>query len=476
MNSKHLLLLFVFSLVIYFVGNENLIVTDPTESNYAETAREMLAAGDFLSPRIYGHYWFDKPIMYYLELLISFKLFGMNNFAVRFFPALMASATLFLTYAFGAYYLGAKRALVAALFLGTTVAYYYIGHAAITDTTMVFFAAAAIMSFYRRYTGGSLFWQYLAFFSLAMAVLTKGPIGICLPGLIILLFLAVRRELKFLRSYHIALGFLLTLAIAGLWYVPMLLVHGWDFVDTFFGVHNLLRATVAEHPRFDVWYYYFIIFIVGFLPWSLLLIVRYLRTALGERKLFLKFPREPLTQLLVIWAATVFIVFTLIATKYVTYTFPYMLPLSLLFSKYFKLDNAFKISVSLITTAFLATTLFIAPRYTYEFSGLPLRDALYKANLLDNTALYTYHTNAPVSLMYYTGKKITRAEQPEDIKKLTPDGVSWTALNIMPLVDINKLNPNENSVIIAPKNEQNLPGNLKKVSESGEFAIFIKHK
>lgn len=128
-----------------------------------------------------------------------------------------------------------------------------------------------------------------------MAVLTKGPIGICLPGLIILLFLAVRRELKFLQSFHIALGFLLTLAIAGLWYVPMLLVHGWDFVDTFFGVHNLLRATVAEHPRFDVWYYYFIIFIVGFLPWSLLLIVRYLRTALGERKLFLKFPREPLT-------------------------------------------------------------------------------------------------------------------------------------------------------------------------------------
>lgn len=164
MNQKHLLLLFVFSLVIYFVGNENLIVTDPTESNYAETAREMLAAGDFLSPRIYGHYWFDKPIMYYLELIISFKLFGMNNFAVRFFPALMASATLFLTYAFGAYYLGAKRALVAALFLGTTVAYYYIGHAAITDTTMVFFAATAIMSFYRRYTGGSLFWQYLAFF------------------------------------------------------------------------------------------------------------------------------------------------------------------------------------------------------------------------------------------------------------------------------------------------------------------------
>lgn len=476
MNKKHLLVLTAFSILIYFVGNENLIVTDPTESNYAETAREMLAAGDFVSPRIYGHYWFDKPIMYYLELIISFKLFGMNNFAVRFFPALMASATLFLTYAFGARYLGAKRALVAALILGTTVAYYYIGHAAITDTTMVFFAAAAIMSFYRRYTGGSLIYQYFAFFSLAMAALTKGPIGICLPGLIILLFLAVRRELKFLLSFHILLGFLLTFAVASLWYVPMFLIHGWYFIDTFFGVHNLLRATVAEHPRFDVWYYYFIIFIVGFLPWSLLLIVRYLKNALGERKLFLSLPREPLTQLLVIWAATVFIVFTLIATKYVTYTFPYMLPLSLLFSKYFKLDNAFKISVSLIAAAFLVTTLFIAPRYTYEFSGLTLRDTLYKAQLLDNTCLYTYHTNAPVSFMYYTGKKIARAEKPEDIKKLTPDGVSWTALNIMPLVDINELNPDENSVIIAPKNEQNLCSDFEKVSENGEFAIFVRRK
>lgn len=71
-------------ILMVFAGNHLLAITDPVESNYALTAKEMLAAGDFISPRIYGNFWYDKPIFFYWELLAGFQLFGVNEFAARF--------------------------------------------------------------------------------------------------------------------------------------------------------------------------------------------------------------------------------------------------------------------------------------------------------------------------------------------------------------------------------------------------------
>ena len=78
-------------LLLYVLGNNFLVITDPVEGNYAETAREMLAAGDYFSPQIYGNYWYDKPIMFYLELIAAFKLFGLSDFSARFFPGRLLS-------------------------------------------------------------------------------------------------------------------------------------------------------------------------------------------------------------------------------------------------------------------------------------------------------------------------------------------------------------------------------------------------
>ena len=96
-----------------------------------------------------------------------------------------------------------------------------------------------------------------------LGVLTKGPIGFLLPGLIILLFLIWQRDLKALLRWHMLGGFVLMMVLCAAWYLPMYLMHGQDFIDTFFGVHNGLRATVPEHPRDDVWYYYLLIFLAG---------------------------------------------------------------------------------------------------------------------------------------------------------------------------------------------------------------------
>lgn len=85
MRRRDVFSLAVAGLLLYMLGNWALPITDPVESNYTETAKEMIAAGDYVSPRIFGNYWYDKPILFYLELIGAFQLFGMTDFAARFF-------------------------------------------------------------------------------------------------------------------------------------------------------------------------------------------------------------------------------------------------------------------------------------------------------------------------------------------------------------------------------------------------------
>lgn len=88
-SHPYLFLAAVFAL-LFLAGNELAAVTDTAESNYALTAREMVLSGDWMSPRIYGHYWYDKPIFFYWELALSFAAFGFNEFAARAFRRLFS--------------------------------------------------------------------------------------------------------------------------------------------------------------------------------------------------------------------------------------------------------------------------------------------------------------------------------------------------------------------------------------------------
>ena len=94
MPRKYWLLLFAAAAALLFAGNGSLLITDSVESNYALTAKEMVLSGDWLSPQIYGHYWYDKPIFFYWLTALAYKMFGFTEFASRFFPALFGLAGL----------------------------------------------------------------------------------------------------------------------------------------------------------------------------------------------------------------------------------------------------------------------------------------------------------------------------------------------------------------------------------------------
>lgn len=310
---------------MFFLGNQLLQITDPVESNYVLTAKEMLETEDYFSPRIYGNYWYDKPIFFYWELIAAFKLFGVNEFAARFFPALVASAGVFLTYFFAGHLYGSRVGLLSAIILGSSLEYWYLGHAIITDMTLFVAVSLSLILFYMGYSKQKTMYYYGAYAAAALGVLTKGPIGFCLPGLIIFIFLCWKRDLRHLGKMKLCSGMLLFLTLISLWYYPMYQKHGDDFINTFFGVHNILRASVSEHPEANVWYYYLAVFFAGFFPWVLVAFPASLKKLWQQRT----FKFDEKQQFLLIWAITVPVLFQCFATKYLTYTLPQMMPVAI---------------------------------------------------------------------------------------------------------------------------------------------------
>lgn len=439
----NIICLLVVSLIMFFLGAHLIPITDPTESVYTLTAKEMLAAGDWLSPRIYGDYWYDKPIMFYLELLISYKIFGVGEGASRLFPAIFATLGLMLTYFFGAKVYNRRIGFAAALMLATTLEYWYLAHAVITDMTLMVMFALTLISFFLAYRAGKPQFYVVSFAAAGVSVLTKGPIGFFLPGLIILIFLLWQGDLRHLKKLFRPKNLLVLIGIVALWYLPMTLIHGREFLENFLGVHNFLRATVSEYPKTDVWYYYALICAVGFLPWSLVLIPAAVMKFFRRAELFIEEGRLPILEMhekfLIVWALTVVIFFQLCATKYVTYILPAMIPAAIFVARYFA--NRWKI--------FLRTTvaaLIMFPLMLY-FVALPLaednssrREAQLILPLIDaETCVVSHGKEYSGSLVFYTGAKIFRLETAENFAKVRPQKLTWTSKNVMPFMTFDEL-------------------------------------
>ncbi|WP_425060735.1 Undecaprenyl phosphate-alpha-4-amino-4-deoxy-L-arabinose arabinosyl transferase [Sporomusa carbonis] len=325
MQGIRLTLIFLVALMCYVTFNGSIAVTDPVESNYALTAKEMLESGDWLSPRIYGQYWFDKPVMIYWLIALSYKLFGINEFAARFPAGVFSAASVTLLYWFAGKVYNRQTAWLAALVLATSLEFWVLARMIITDAVLLFFNSAAMALFFLGLSEGGTVWYWAAYAAAGMAVLTKGPVGIVLPGLTVFVYIVLTRQWRLFCRLRIFSGLAVFLLVAGPWYALMYFAHGRDFIDTFLGLHNYLRATVSEHPKDNVFYYYLVLFPVSLLPWTGLLF-KFLKDIRQELS-------SPLAAYLVVWPGVMLLFYTLMATKYPTYVFPASFPAALLMGK-----------------------------------------------------------------------------------------------------------------------------------------------
>ena len=330
MINNHMLrigALILLTVLSYGFYNAYLPITDPVESNYVLSAITMLKHNSWISPMIYDQVWYDKPPLTYWALMISYKLFGISDFTSRIPNTLIAGGSVALMYHL-VYRIkeSSHIAVTSAILLFSALQFWYISHAVITDGFLFFFSLAIFGYSYLAFTKNDKHSMVKAYGAAALAVVTKGPVGIVLPGLILLLFIAARWfTQKDKADYSLAkditllfnpLGILLFIALASPWYIAMYSIHGQEFISGFLGLHNMERALVSEHPKFNVWYYYLIIVPLSLLPWTPAIIYR-LKSINWK---------DNFNLLGIIWAIVIILFYSFVATKYITYTFPAIIP------------------------------------------------------------------------------------------------------------------------------------------------------
>ena len=420
--------------ILYFWGNGSLSVTAPVEVNYAQTAKEMLSAGDWLSPQIYGNYWYDKPIFFYWELLAAFSAFGVTDFAARFFPALFAAAGLLLTYGFARRLYDERTASWSAIILGTGVLYAFLAKLILTDMSLFVFFGGTLAAFFLGYYERQQKFFYIAYACAGLGVLTKGPVGFLLPGLVILVFLLAARDLSALRRICLPTGLLVFAAVCAPWYIYMYLVHGADFINTFLGIHNVLRATVSEHAKWNVWYFYIGIYFIGMFPWSFALpLALYrawrIRPSIDTRALFL-----------LVWAVVVPVFFQLMATKYPTYSFPAFLPTAILTARLLAHSPRVLKGGAILGMGLYLAVVFIVTNYSERdghFSGKRAAAILSETMRADD--LLVCYGDYTATVPYYTGHTMYALATWEEIAARAPKAMSWNSKNVMPFLPMDEL-------------------------------------
>ncbi len=264
LRAKSLALLVVLPAVLSYPWMAFRLL-EPDEGRYAEIAREMLAANEWVVPLLQGEAYLDKPPLLYWLVVASYKLFGVHVWAARLVPALAVHATILATYLLGRRFVGERAAFRGALLLCATPAFAVMGRLLILDGLLAVWVTLGILAKPTRGNGG-MWW--LCAIACGLGVLTKGPVAIVLVVPPILLHRWLSGE-----SLHVAdFGWRFVAVVLALnlpWYVAVWWQHP-EFGAYFFLKHNAARFLAPFDHLEPVWYYIPVV-VGGLFPGTLLL-------------------------------------------------------------------------------------------------------------------------------------------------------------------------------------------------------------
>jgi len=330
-------LLTLICLLLYAVRLGSVGFFDADEPAFAETSREMLLSGDWVTPTFNFAPRFDKPILFYWLIALAYALFGVGEFAARIWSAAFATLLVLSIYLFGRLALEPRGALLGGLAGAVNVGTATLGRAAVTDMTLTAFVTWTLFSFFLAlHLSGTRPWHrrlaLVGHLAMALAVLTKGPIGLLIPSAVVLIYVTIRGRLRAgLAALCPWSGLVVFGAVALPWYLLVFWINGWDFVQGFFVKHHLIRyAGVIAGHRGPV-YYYIPVLAVAFYPWVGFLpeALRRLWNARSRLQDALA-PKEELLLFGWLWAGVVVIFFSFSGTKLPSYVYPAFPALALL--------------------------------------------------------------------------------------------------------------------------------------------------
>ncbi len=245
-------------------------LSNPDEGRYTEIPREMAVTGDFVTPRLNGVKYFEKPPLVYWLSALTFQRFGVNEFTARLWGALFALLGVLLTYSAGRFLYDRGTGIWAAITLSTTLIYFVLSQIILLDMAVAVTISGALFCFImamREPAGKKRFGLFMAFYVfMALATLSKGLIGIALPGAVIFFWVLLLNRWKPLWPFYPIVGTIVLLIIAAPWHI-LAAQANHDFLNFYFYHEHWLRFTTRIHGRFEPWWFFIPIFIGGLFPW-----------------------------------------------------------------------------------------------------------------------------------------------------------------------------------------------------------------
>ena len=329
MGRLGLLACWVLLALIWFVPLGWRALFSPDEGRYASIGLAMLQSGDWITPRLNGLLYFEKPILQYWITAASLAVFGINEFAARFWPAMSGFLTVVAVGMTARRLWGASSGAYAAMLAAGTTWISANSHFLTLDMGLTFFLALSLCAFLVAQQDGATSRErrhamWVCWAAMAGATLSKGLVGIVIPGATLVLYSLMQRQWAFWRRMHWGSGLLIYFALTAPWFIAVSMKNP-DFFDFFFVREHFRRFLTDEARRTGEPWYFVPVLLLGALPWTTMLPAWLWRGS--QREATATF--QP-ARMLVVWSVFIFVFFSVSRSKLPSYILPMFPALALL--------------------------------------------------------------------------------------------------------------------------------------------------
>ena len=290
---------------------------DMDEGVNAECSREMMESGTWVVPTFNWELRSAKPVLLYWLQRASYNAFGVSEWSARFPAALLAVGSVLLTYQLGRRMFDADIGLLAGVALASTVQFAMLSHAATPDAPLIFFTIATFYGVWVGHENGGRGWFILPAIPCGLAVLTKGPVGLVVPGAAFVAYFAWNREARRILDWRLLAGVLVYGLVTVPWVAFVAAETRGAWLVKFLKNENLDRMTTAQENHAGPVYFYAVCVLVFAAPWSSVIALTLYHAARATRRAADgTLPRGArATRFLLAWVAAYFVPFSLVATK-----------------------------------------------------------------------------------------------------------------------------------------------------------------
>ena len=375
-----LTLIFILGSILLLLGLGSTGLVDETPPLFASAGRGMSLSGDWLTPQVNGILRFDKPPFYYWLMAILYSIPAneiwdeLGSLSAR-LPSALSTLFLTLMIADTIYCCDENSkdklqlSLIASLSFLLSPLIIIWSRTAVSDSLLCATLGASLLSFWRRISSEGDRICITPWIFLALAILTKGPVAlVIICTTLFIFFLTHKNWVKIFFKIKPVKGLFLTFLISSPWYLIQLSQKGQVFWNSFFGYHNFQRYTSVVNNHSESWWFYIFILIIASLPFSIFLIHGLIYTF---NELITKFQNrsESANNIYIFsfcWLTSIFLFFSISATKLPSYWIPAIPAASILISRSAKVLIIEKRNISLIW--FLTTLILFGFSLAFYFS------------------------------------------------------------------------------------------------------------